>query len=151
MTRVGAVGVPPALLRAGRTARGDGRFGASLDGAAQAGEAAEPREAVAAGGISAAAALLMLQEVPGELPDGPARNRRARDSAESALRGLSALQAALLGGTLDRAQLARLVDVAARAAEAEDPGLREAAGAIAVRAAVELARLEQARPDQLGG
>ncbi len=135
MTRVGTIGGPAAALRSARPARADGRFGSALD-STQAGT--EAREAVAAGGVLSASALLALQEIP----DATERNRRARAAAEAALAGLKALQAALLGGGLDRAALASLAEAAARAAEADDPRLREAAGAVALRAAVELARLE---------
>lgn len=137
MSRVGAVGGLSAPLRAARPGRADPRFGATLDAA---GGSAEAREAVAAGSVLAAASLLSLQEIP----DATERNRRARKTAAAALEALAAMQAAMLGGGLDRAQLGVLRTVAADAAQADDPALREAAEAVALRAAVELARLEQA-------
>ena len=136
MSRVGAVGGLAAPVRAARAGRADPRFGSTLDAASSAGEA---REAVAAAGIFAAGSLLSLQEIP----DSAERNRRARERAEAALEALRSMQAALLGGGLDRAQLEALSDVAADAAQADDPALREAAQAVALRAAVELARLER--------
>lgn len=139
MSRVGVIGGPTAPVRAARSVRPDGRFGSTLDAAAG---PAEPPEAMAGGAVTQAAALLSLQEIP----DATARNRRAREAAEAALEALGGLQRALLGGTLDRAGLEALARVARDAADAEDPRLREAAEAVALRAAVELARLEQPAP-----
>lgn len=141
MTMVRTIGGPAVPVRNPRGSRADGRFGAALDATQGGGEA---HEAVATGSVFSASALLALQE----LPDATQRNRRARKAAEAALEGLKALQAALLGGGLDHAQLSTLAGVAARAAEAEDPSLREAAEAVALRAAVELARLEMAQAAQ---
>jgi hypothetical protein len=138
MSRVGAIGGVSVPVRAARSGRADPRFGTALDAANGPGDT---REAAAACGVSAAASLLSLQEIP----DATTRNRKARQAAEAALAALREMQAALLGGGLDRAQLGALADVAARAAEADDPGLREAAQSVALRAAVELARLDQAR------
>jgi len=138
MSRVGAVGGLAGPLRTARAGRADSRFGSTLDAATSIGDT---RESVAAGSILSTGSLLSLQEIP----DATQRNRRARQKAEAALEALRTMQAALLGGGLDRAQLAALSDVAADAAQAEDPGLREAAEAVALRAAVELARLDQRR------
>ena len=74
MSRVGSVGGPAAPVRAGRAGRADGRFGATLDATSSTSDA---REAIAAGGVMTAAALLSLQE----MADATTRNRRARVSA----------------------------------------------------------------------
>jgi uncharacterized SAM-binding protein YcdF (DUF218 family) len=124
-----------APVRGARAARADARFGEALDSANGTGE---PREVGAASGVVPAAALLMLQEIP----DPAERNRKAHKAAREALQSLQAIQIALLGGGLDRAQLTALAEAARQAAEAADPVLREAAGAIALRAAVELARFQ---------
>jgi hypothetical protein len=137
MTRVGTVGGLAAAIRPGRAGRADARFGAALDSANGAGEA---RELGAASGAVSAAALLMLQEIP----DPAERDRTAREAADEVLESLQAIQLALLGGGLDSTQLSALADAAARAADAADPTLREAAQAVALRAAVELARFQRA-------
>jgi hypothetical protein len=136
MSRVGAVGGLAAPVRAGRAARADARFGAALDSANGAGEA---RELGAASGVVSATGLLMLQE----FPDPAERDRKARQAAGEALESLKAIQLALLGGGLDQPTLSALADAAARAADAADPALREAAQAVALRAAVELARFQR--------
>lgn len=135
MTRVGAVGQPPLAVRPGRAGRADGRFGATLDAA---GEARETPELNAAGSPMPSVGLLALQE----LPDAAGRNRRARQGALAALASLREMQMALLGGRLNRAALSAMADAAAHAAEADDPMLRQAAQAVGLRAAVELARLD---------
>lgn len=143
MTRVGAVGQPAMAVRTARGARADGRFGATLDAA---GEARETPDLQAAGAAMPASGLLSLQE----FPDAEGRNRRARQGVAAALASLRSMQLALLGGRLDRTALAALADAAAHAAEADDPMLRQAAQAVALRAAIELARMEQAELERSG-
>lgn len=91
--------------------------------------------APAAAATPIAAALLGLQEEAG----AEARNIAARRRAEAMLRELAALQRGVLGGVADRAGLDRLARLG-EGAEAADPALRELVRAIALRAAVELAR-----------
>jgi hypothetical protein len=135
MSRVGGV-YGAAMARPGvRTARADGRFNDTLDAAGSTGEARAPAAAAATGSTSM---LLSLQE----FPDTAARDRRTRDRAQAGLASLRALQLALLRGGLARDELAALAEAAALVAETDDPALRQAAQAVALRAAIELARLE---------
>jgi hypothetical protein len=97
-----------------------------------------PDAAAAAEGTAPASAigLLALQE------GAPAaeRDARARRRGEAMLEGLAMLQAALLGGRLDPARLARLADLAEGEAAA-DPALQAVVAGVALRLRVELARL----------
>ncbi len=131
MQGIGRVGGPGAAAPAGKVRAGKGGF--SLGGAGAAGAAAEAQHsaAVAAPGLG----LLALQSGQGDRErDGEARRR-----ADSLLEDLAGLQREMLGGTPDPARLARLAALAQGEAGA-DPALREVVEAIALRAAVELAR-----------
>jgi hypothetical protein len=88
----------------------------------------------------ALAGLLSLQEISDELTG----RRRAVARGERLLDALDGLRLALLAGTLPRAQLAALAQLAQEhAALADDPRLAEILAEIELRAAVELAKLEQ--------
>jgi len=85
-------------------------------------------------------ALLSLQEVAGE------SNRRAagRQRGEDLLDRLDELRLALLDGRLPRATIERLAAmVDAERIKTDDPKLAEVLDEIELRAAVELAKLEQ--------
>ncbi len=129
--------------------------GVSGVGRATAGGAGRARTAQAAGGFSlgtgaasgageAAAAvpvslgsMLALQEAGAE----PVRDRAARRHGHAMLQLLAALQRAMLGGgSGDEAELGRLAALSAEIPPTSDPGLRQAVAAIALRAAIELAR-----------
>ena len=71
--------------------------------------------------------------------DATARDRDARRHGNATLRALASAQAALLGGASDAARQSLAVLVRT-APSASDPGLAAVLRAIAVRAAVELAR-----------
>jgi Class II flagellar assembly regulator len=88
----------------------------------------------------ALAELLTLQEISDELTG----RRRAVARGEKLLHALDGLRLALLAGTLPRAQLVALAQLAQeRAALGDDPRLAEILAEIELRAAVELAKLEQ--------
>jgi hypothetical protein len=103
-------------------------------------------EASAAGGAQgplnteALAGLLSLQEISDELTG----RRRAVAQGEKFLDALDGLRLALLEGNLPRAQLAALASlVQGHIALVDDPRLAEILAEIELRAAVELAKLEQ--------
>ncbi|MBR0643463.1 flagellar assembly protein FliX [Plastoroseomonas hellenica] len=102
---------------------------------------AEEAPAARAGAAAAAQAvdfgLLSLQE--GSTAEE--RDARARKRGLALLEELQEVQVALLGGRLDPARLARLASLSG-GEQAADPALAEAVAAIALRARVELARLE---------
>jgi hypothetical protein len=121
--------VAPAKAR-----RGGGGFRLSV---------AEEAPTTRAGATAAAQAvdfgLLSLQE--GSTAEE--RDARARKRGLALLQELQEVQMALLGGRLDPARLARLASLSV-GEQAADPALAEAVAAIALRARVELARLEYA-------
>lgn len=89
----------------------------------------------------ALAGLLSLQEVTEELSG----RRRAMARGEKLLDALDGVRLALLAGTMPRAQIAALAQLVQDSiALVEDPRLAEILGEIELRAAVELAKLEQA-------
>jgi hypothetical protein len=126
---VGRIGGPQGPTSTARGGRSAGGFRLVAGDARQAGAAA-PTESVSPLG------LLALQEQG----RGEAEDREARRRGEALLEELTALQAALLGGDVDPARLARLAALAEGEA-GHDPGLRDAVQAIETRARVELARL----------
>jgi hypothetical protein len=131
MQGIGRVGGPGAAGPAGKVRVGKGGF--SLGGAGAAGSAAEAHgtAAVAAPGLG----LLALQSGQNDQD----RDREARRRADALLEDLAGLQVEMLGGAADPARLARLAALAHGDAGA-DPALRELVEAIALRAAIELAR-----------
>jgi len=85
-------------------------------------------------------AMLALQEVSESLE----RRGRARRRGERLLDGLEAIRQGLLAGAIPRHQLDELVHlVRARREEVDDPGLASIIDEIELRAAVELAKLDQ--------
>lgn len=97
-------------------------------------EAATPAGGVEEIGLSG---MLLLQEQPDTV------DRQARRRGQDILAALAALQRALLGdGPADPARLATL---AADLPQASDPGLRAAVQAIALRARIEVSRIEAGR------
>jgi hypothetical protein len=88
-------------------------------------------------------ALLALQDVE----SATERRRRSVGRAGRMLDELDGLKIALLAGELDPAQLDRLARaIREQRAATEDPKLEELLDEIETRAAVELAKLEAARP-----
>ena len=127
--------VTGSAARPGRAAgRGPGGF--SLGGTAGPAPAGATA-AVAPAGLG----LLALQEGG----DRAARDRAARQRAESILNELRGLQRDLLRGTLDPTRLDR-VAVLETGEEGADPNLQQA-----VQAAVLRLRVELARRDRIGG
>ena len=97
-----------------------------------------PASARASAPLATLDAILMLQgeEDPGE------RRRRSARRGQGILDALDGLKAALLGGEIDPADLARISDRLASAARPSgDPVLDELVGHIELRARVELAKL----------
>lgn len=103
--------------------------------------AAAPPDVEHIGGAAAPTligAMLALQEAE---PAG-ARNRAARKHGETILGALRALQLGLLGGNREPDTLRRLARLAEALPEAADPKLAALVSAVALRAQVELARVE---------
>jgi hypothetical protein len=102
---------------------------------------AEMGELAAASLCPAAATAPLTAPPPPDLGarDPGARDRQARRQAHALLGALSRLQAARLGASASdaRQQLARMAQVCT---DADDPELRDALRAIALRVAVELAK-----------
>ena len=117
--------------------------GFSLPGAAEATEVAHATPASGVTGVGSLDALLALQEVSGPLE----RRRKAVRRAGRILDVLDEIKVALLGGDLTPVSLDRLVVAVREQREgAEDPGLEAVLNEIETRAAVEIAKLEMARP-----
>ncbi len=99
--------------------------------------AAAPAETGGADAVLPALDLAVAQEIMGE----PAvRDRQARQHGSDMLDALARLQARLLAGS-SGPERQRLEDLAKWRPAAADPGLEAALQAIALRAAVELAKL----------
>lgn len=131
MARIGSTGGIAGRNGLARAVRG--RAGFAL-GAEPSGTAA----AVAAPAMTAGAGLFALQE--DERPGR--RNTRAQQRADTLLAELRGLQLDLLGAGLpDRARLDRLRTLE-EGEDGADPALREAVRGLALRAAIELARLD---------
>jgi hypothetical protein len=110
------------------------------DGAA---EASHVGPTTAMTGVSSIDALLALQSVGGPLE----RRRRAMRRAGRILDVLDDVKVALLGGEVSPGALDQLMAaVREERDETEDPGLEGVLDEIEMRAAVEMAKLEGARP-----
>lgn len=83
--------------------------------------------------------MLALQELPGD----EVADREARRRGQDLLEALTAMQRGLLG--MEESDPRRLARLAEAVPAADDPGLREAVAAIALRARIEVARAEMAR------
>lgn len=127
-----------AMAAAGRAGSGNGgAFRLPPAGGGGAG-AAEEAGAAAGAAPSVGLGLLALQEERG---DSEGRDERARRQGETLLEELRVLQLGLLGGTVDPARLEAMAALAEDGALlAADPGLREAAAAVGLRARIEVAR-----------
>jgi hypothetical protein len=131
----GAAGGP----RAPRPAAAGGGF--RLPGAEEASGVAPSGGAAGVTGVMGVEALLALQDVGGPLE----RKRRAVGRAGRILDVLDEVKLALLDGNLSLGQLDRLRRaVRDERALTDDPKLEEVLDAIELRAAVEIAKLEQA-------
>ncbi len=129
---VGAsVGGGFAVPAAGRGGAAPGAGGGATAAAADAG--------AAAGAAPVAAGLLALQAMAPPGPSAAERDAAASHRAEALLEALGRLQRGLLGGALDREALERLAALGT-GEDGADPALRAVVRAIALRAAVELAR-----------
>jgi hypothetical protein len=104
----------------------------------QGGETAASTAARSTSATAAVESLLSLQEVS----DGLGGRRRAVTRGEKLLDALDELRHGLLIGTVPRARLAALAQLAGEAAPlVDDPRLAEILSEIELRAAVELAKL----------
>lgn len=125
--------------RAGRAAGGGGVF--RLPDAGETASAASTSGVARTGGVMGMDALLALQDVGGPLE----RKRRAVSRAGRILDVLDEIKMALLDGELSLGQLDRLRRaVRDERALTEDPKLEGLLDDIELRAAVEIAKLEQA-------
>jgi hypothetical protein len=118
------VGAPPAPARVGAG-------GFSVEVPAQRASATPP-----ASGVLALDGMLALQEAGAEI----VQDREARRHGQALLKGLAALQHALLAGENQAAALQTLAALAANCPQAAHPGLAGVVQALALRAQVELAR-----------
>jgi hypothetical protein len=137
MKVTGTGGLGPAVgPKAARPAGGDGFRLASPEAASGAGPAASVAATRSVMGVDA---LVALQDVGGPLE----RKRRAVGRASRMLDALDDIKAALLGGELSTGDLERLRRVIRdERAQTDDPGLEALLNEIEVRAAVEMAKLE---------
>lgn len=133
----------PAQLRNATGPKRGSRAGAS-GSAFSLGEGEAPRATASAASstpVSNVTALLSLQELPTATDQRSAGLRRGRDLLDM----LDQVRHALLLGRMPEGQLQRLLHmVRARSDEPMDPGLRDVLADIELRAAVELAKFEQA-------
>ena len=126
-----------------RPARKGGGEGFRVSGAPAPATPAAVSSASGVSGLVGVEALLALQDVE----SATERRRRSVGRAGRMLDELDGLKIALLAGELDPAQLDRLARaVREQRAATEDPGLEALLDEIETRAAVELAKLETARP-----
>lgn len=117
--------------------------GFSLGAAAPAGAAAPTARAGGVSGVGSVDALLALQEMGGPME----RRRKAVGRAGRILDVLDEVKIALIGGEVSSADMDRLMRaVRAQREETDDPRLEGVLNEIETRAAVELAKLERARP-----
>jgi len=134
--RVSSIGTQPSR----RTERGGSSKSSSFSKALGSSPAPAQSSVSGGGALGPVDALLSLQEVAGE------SNRRAagRQRGEDLLDRLDELRLALLDGRLPRATIERLAAmVDAERIKTDDPKLAEVLDEIELRAAVELAKLEQ--------
>ncbi|HEY8617406.1 flagellar assembly protein FliX [Phenylobacterium sp.] len=123
-------------------ARPSGGSGFRLPGVGQAQGPAESRGVSATSSLMGVDALLALQDVGGPLE----RKRRAVTRAGRILDVLDEIKVSLLDGNLSAHQLERLTRALRdERAATDDPKLEAVLEEIEVRAAVEMAKLEQAR------
>jgi len=126
-------------------ARGNGKTSASGNFAASFASEPSVTPLAAAPIMSAVDALFALQEIP----DATAERKRATARGNQILDRLEDLKMGLLTGTMSPAKLTDLMNLARTQSQSiTDPGLRDLLGEIEVRAAVELAKLDQQDPGQ---
>ncbi len=127
------VGAPPTVSGGTRQVRDAGGFRLPKSESA-------PTTGVSGPAAVGTPSMLALQE----MPDPHLADREARRRGQDILAALAALQRALLGaGPMDADALVRL---AQDVPQASDPALRAAISALVLRARIEGARLEAARP-----
>jgi hypothetical protein len=123
-----------------RTGRTDRRPGADFAGHLSPTEEQASAPSVGISSTPAIDALLSLQEVP----EDPRRRRRAMQRGLDLLDRLDDIRIALLSGGLPQEQLQRLAEaLKGRKEPVADPRLAQILDEIEIRAAVELAKLEQ--------
>jgi len=130
--------VPNSAVR--RAGRGERRPGVEFAGHLPAGEETSTARSVGIGASPAVDSLLALQEVP----EDPGRRRRAMKRGQELLDRLDEIRIALLSGRLPQDQLQKLAEsLKTRKESVGDPKLAQILDEIEIRAAVELAKLEQ--------
>ncbi|MCC6719734.1 MAG: hypothetical protein IT555_17770 [Acetobacteraceae bacterium] len=137
MVVIRGVGAAGPVGADGRQARAAGGFRLPQARPAAAGLAAGVEEVGLAG-------MLALQE----MPERESADRQARKRGRDLLAALTAMQRGMLG--LDGGDAGELARLAADVPAADDPGLRAAVDAIALRARIELARREKIPADGAG-
>lgn len=134
--RVSSIGTKPSR----RTKSGGDSKSSSFSKALGGNPAPVPSSVSGSGALGPVDALLALQEVSGE----PNRRAEARQHGEDLLDQLDELRLALLDGRLPRAVIERLAAiVGAQRVKVDDPHLVQVLDEIELRAAVELAKLDQ--------
>lgn len=140
VTGSGGVGSVGGARGAARSAGGQGGF--SLPAATGAGAASEVARGAGVSGVGSIGALIALQDVGGPLE----RRRRAMGRAGRILDVLDEVRIALIDGAVSGTDLDRLMRAVREERMAtDDSGLEAVLDEIETRAAVELAKLEQAR------
>jgi len=118
---------------------GEGKFASLL----QVDAPTEIGSPAAAGAVQALDSLLAAQEIP----DRAAGRKRALRHVQELLDQLEIIRMGLLAGTIPGQRLRALVGLLSRSrADIGDPGLEELIEAIELRAAVEMAKLDQREP-----
>lgn len=140
VTGSSSVGSLGSAKAAARPSGGQGAF--SLPTTTPASAASDIARSVGVGGIASLDALLALQDVGGPLE----RRRRAMGRAGRILDVLDEVKIALIDGAVSGRDLDRLMRAVREERMAtEDPALEGVLNEIETRAAVELAKLEQAK------
>lgn len=130
--------VPNSAIR--RTGRADRRPGAEFAGHLPGGEDTSTAKSVGVGAAQTIESLLSLQEVG----EDPRRRKRAMQRGLDLLDRLDDIRIALLSGGMPKEQLQRLAEaLKTRKEPVADPRLAQILDEIEIRAAVELAKLEQ--------
>jgi hypothetical protein len=133
-----APGQGTAARRTASASRGaaDGKFASLLD----IGATADSHPPAAPGAVQALDNLLAVQEVS----DRTGSRKRALSHGQDILDRLEVIRLGLLAGTIPQERLQALVGLLSRSrADFDDPGLRDLIDQIELRAAVELAKLDE--------
>jgi hypothetical protein len=123
-----------------RTGKAEQRRGPGFAGHLSSGEETTAARSVGIGATPGVDSLLALQEVA----EDPRRRRRAMQRGQELLDRLDEIRIALLSGRMPQEQLQKLAEsLKGRRETVADPKLAQILEEIEIRAAVELAKLEQ--------